>query len=279
MMKKFIGIAAAVIVAGTAGGVIITQVPYEANADQYPTYHQHPEPGDGDEPATGSYGVEPREEDPQPNREEPRPEPQLKPGVVKVDGTPVDNLRPDRADDGVTPSDYCAASNLPPSDAAKDKSGTCVSTSLGEIAKNPVRVAVTNAKPVYETNKPIKLDVLVADDKGPLDLNAFTKDKTGKAGDTLHEHPGELGKDGRPLAHGHIGVVKLDDKNALPGNKYDAAFSGLQSVKGEVSATISALPPGNYRADFFFSVPGHTILPTGEANDVQAFDAIRFEVK
>ena len=77
---------------------------------------------------------------------------------------------------------------------------------------------------------------------GPLDLNAFTHDKNDKAGDTFLEHPGELDKAGRPLLHCHLGVTTLSEKNGLPGESYDAAFLGVQGVKGDLHAKISGLP-------------------------------------
>lgn len=191
------------------------------------------------------------------------------PGVVTVTGTPVVNL----IENAEPPehSNYCAASTLPPGEGLANKGGTCVSTPLGEIAKHPVRVSVR--VPLFNrAGKAIKFRILVADNLGPLDLNAFTHDANNKAGVTLLEFPGKLQADGRPFLHCHLGVARVD-RNGLPGELYDGAFSGVQGFKGSgLVATVKGLPRGTYRADVYCSEPGHPMLPTALANMVQAFD-------
>lgn len=191
------------------------------------------------------------------------------PGVVTVTGTPVKNL----IENAEPPekSEYCAASTLPPGEGLANKGGTCVSTPLGEIAKHPVRVSV-RVPLINRVGKAVKFRILVADNRGPLDLNAFTHDANNKAGVTLLEFPGKLQADGRPFLHCHLGVAKVD-RNGLPGELYDGAFSGVQGFKGAgLVATVKGLPRGTYRADVYCSEPGHPMLPTALANMVQAFD-------
>jgi hypothetical protein len=191
------------------------------------------------------------------------------PGIVTVTGTPVANL----IENAEPPekSEYCAQSTLPPGEGLANKGGTCVSTPLGEIAKHPVRVSV-RVPPVNRVGKSIKFRILVADNLGPLDLNAFTHDANNKAGVTLLEFPGKLQANGRPFLHCHLGVAKVD-RNGLPGELYDGAFSGVQGFKGAgLVATVKGLPRGTYRADVYCSEPGHPMLPTALANMVQAFD-------
>ena len=200
----------------------------------------------------------------------------VRPGTVTiVRGTPVANIRQTPADPET--SNYCDDSDLPAGEGKADKGNTCVSTPLGEIADHPVRVT-TQAPFVVRKSAGIKVRIVVADNQGVLDLNAFTFDQTGGAGTTLHERPGELDANGRPLLHCHLGVTTLRGFNALPGEDYDAAFSGIQGFKGDVTAKITGLPRGTYRGDVYCSVPGHPMLPTSKATEVQAFDTFDFKV-
>ncbi len=194
---------------------------------------------------------------------------------VTVNGDKVDNLVEERSD---LLADYCRNSKLKAGEGKDNKGNTCVSFPIGEVAKNPVRVAVPNAPSVIPVGKDLDLKIIVEDRDGPLDLNAFTHDENDKAGDTFLEHPGELDKDGRPLLHCHLGVSTLAEKNGLPGETYDAAFSGVQGVKGDLSAKVSGLDAGFYRADVYCSQPGHLALPTAKANNVQAFTSFNFQV-
>lgn len=193
---------------------------------------------------------------------------------VDVVGDEVKNLRENRSD---IIADYCRQSDLPAGEGKGNKGGTCVSYPIGEVQKNPVRVAFVDPPGVVGAGKEFELKVRVEDRFGALDLNAFTHDENDKAGDTFLEHPGELDKDGRPLAHAHIGVTTLDD-DGFPGENYDAAFSGLQGVKGDLSAKIAGLEPGKYRVDVYVGQPGHAPLPTALATQVQAFASIQIQV-
>ncbi len=197
------------------------------------------------------------------------------PGTVMVTGTPVTNLI--EAAEAAEDSNYCAASSLPPGEGLANKGNTCVSTPLGEIAAHPVRVAASTRHFLNRAGKAVKIRILVADNQGPIDLNAFTHDENNKAGITLHEFPGKLDADGRPFLHCHLGVATL--VNGFPGETYDGAFSGVQGVQGAgITATVTGLPRGTYRADVYCSVPGHAPLPTALANQVQAFDTADFKV-
>lgn len=196
-------------------------------------------------------------------------------GEIKLDGTAVDNIRPDR---NTLVADFCRNSKLPAGEGKEDKGGTCVSQPIGEVAKNPVRISIPNAPTVVSVGQAINLDIRIEDRFGPIDLNAFTHDENNKAGDTFLESPGELDKDGRPLAHCHLGVTTLTEKNGLPGESYDAAFKGVQGFKGDVHATIDGLNVGFYRADVYCSEPGHASLPTAKATNVQAFASFNFQV-
>ncbi len=197
------------------------------------------------------------------------------PGTVTVTGTPVKNLI--EAAEAAESSDYCKASKLPPGEGLANKGGTCVSTPLGEIAAHPVRVAAGTNHFFNRVGKKIKVRILVADNQGPIDLNAFTHDANNKAGITLHEFPGQLDANGRPFLHCHLGIAKL--VNGFPGETYDGAFSGVQGFKGSgIVATVTGLPRGSYRGDVYCSVPGHAPLPTALANQVQAFDTFDFKV-
>lgn len=200
-----------------------------------------------------------------------------RPGTITiVRGTPVENLVKDAAP--AEESEFCDQSSLPPGEGLADKGGTCVSTPLGEIAKHPVRVATQLNRFVVPRNGSLKVRVVVADDQGVLDLNAFTFDATGGAGVTLHEHPAQLNDQGRPLLHCHMGITTVRAVGALPGEDYDAAFLGLQGFKGDLTAKITGLPRGAYRGDVYCSGPGHPMLSTAKATQVQAFDTFDFVV-
>jgi hypothetical protein len=198
------------------------------------------------------------------------------PADVKVEGNEVKNLRTDANSD----QDFCKKSRLPAGEGKADKGGTCLSVPIGEVAKNPVKVAIDNAPDVIEAGKAFTLGVRVEDKLGPLDLDGFTFDETGKAGKAFLEGPGELGNNGRPFMHCHLGITTLEEKNGLPGDKYDAAFSGVQGFKGDdLSVKVGGLNEGFYRGDVYCSQPGHLSLPTAKADFVQAFDSFEFEVK
>jgi hypothetical protein len=199
-----------------------------------------------------------------------------RPGTVKVvRGTPVPNIRQSAAP--AETSNFCDASDLPAGEGVANKGNTCVSTPIGEVAARPVRVTATTNL-LATVGKPVKVKILVADNQGVLDLNAFTFDESGAAGKSLHEHPGELNEQGRPLAHCHLGVTTLRGFGALPGEDYDAAFSGIQGFKGDLTAEITGLPRGTYRGDVYCSGPGHPALTTNVATRVQAFDSFDFRV-
>lgn len=200
----------------------------------------------------------------------------VRPGTVKVVGTPVANLRTDAAPPET--SNFCDQSDLPSGEGKADKGNTCVSTPLGEVADHPVRVAANPRSFFNVKGGKVKVRVQVADNLGILDLNAFTFDQTGGAGVTLHERPAELQDNGRPLLHCHIGITTVKNVGALPGEDYDAAFSGLQGFKGDLTAEITGLPRGTYRGDVYCSGPGHPMLPTSKATEVQAFDTFDFKV-
>ena len=228
----------------------------------------------GDSPATGSAGgahaVPAHDEHTQAPGT-----PGTPPGTVAIiQGTPVDNL----VETAAPPekSNYCAASRLPPGEGLANKGNTCVSTPLGEIAAHPVRVTAVPRHFFNLTGQVVKVKILVEDNQGVLDLNAFTHDANNKAGVTLHEHGGQLDAAGRPLLHCHLGVASTAFIGALPGETYDAAFSGVQGFKGDLTASITGLPRGTYRGDVYCSVPGHPQLPTALANQVQAFDTFDF---
>lgn len=197
------------------------------------------------------------------------------PGTVTVTGVPVKNLVEEAAP--AENSNYCKTSKLTRGEGLANKGGTCVSTPLGEVAKHPVRVAAASDRFINRVGQTVKVRVLVADNQGPLDLNAFTHDANNKAGVTLHEHPGQLDERGRPLLHCHLGIAKL--VNGFPGETYDGAFSGVQGFKGKgIVAKVTGLPRGQYRGDVYCSQPGHPALPTALANQVQAFDTFDFVV-
>lgn len=205
------------------------------------------------------------------------PAPPARPGTITVvRGTPIGNLVKDPAP--AETSKFCAASTLPPGEGLADKGGTCVSTAIGEIAKHPVRVATQPNKFFVRRGDSLKVRVVVADDQGVLDLNAFTFDSSGGAGTTLHEHPQQLDAQGRPLMHCHMGITTVRRTGALPGEDYDAAFLGLQGFKGDLTAKITGLSKGSYRGDVYCSGPGHPMLATAKATQVQAFDTFDFTV-
>lgn len=198
------------------------------------------------------------------------------PADVKVDGDAVKNLRTDANPD----PDFCEKSKLPPGEGKADKGGTCLSVPIGEVAKNPVKVAILNAPVNIAVGKAFELKVQIEDKDGPLDLDGFTFDETGKAGKAFLEGPGELGNNGRPFMHCHLGISTLEEEGGLPGDKYDAAFSGVQGFKGDdLSVKVGGLQAGFYRGDVYCSQPGHAPLPTAKADFVQAFDSFEFEVK
>lgn len=227
--------------------------------------HDHHDGGASSSAATGSTGAATT-----------APPAAVRPGTVKVIGTPVENLRTDAAPPET--SNFCDQSDLPAGEGKADKGNTCVSTPLGEIADHPVRVAANPRSFFNIKGGKVKVRVLIADNLGVLDLNAFTFDQTGGAGITLHERPAELQDNGRPLLHCHIGITTVKNVGALPGEDYDAAFSGLQGFKGDLTAEITGLPRGTYRGDVYCSGPGHPMLPTSKATEVQAFDTFDFKV-
>ncbi len=201
------------------------------------------------------------------------------PAKVDVKGDKVTNIREEVAPNAKT---FCDDSKLEPGEGKADKGNTCVSTQLGEIAANPVLIAMPGFPDVVAENKSFAVKIQIEDKFGPLDLNAFTHDENNKAGDTFLEHPSELDNDGRPLLHAHFGVTTLKEDKGLPKtNDYDAAFSGVQGVKGDkgLSVTVSGLPAGFYRADVYAGGPGHAPNPTAKATQVQAFSSVYFEVK
>lgn len=197
---------------------------------------------------------------------------------LEVKGNEVANLREDAAKNA---KNFCKSSNLPAGEGKEDKGGTCVSSQLGEIAKNPVLVAMPDFPSVVAEGDKFTVKVQIEDKFGPLDLNAFTN-INGKASTTFLEHPGELDNDGRPLLHAHFGITDLKAAGGLPKtNDYNAAFSGVQGVKGDkgLSVTVDGLKAGFYRADVYAGGPGHAPTPTAKANQVQAFASVYFEVK
>lgn len=196
---------------------------------------------------------------------------------VKVDGTEVNNLREDIAKNA---KNFCEGSVLDAGEGLEDKGGTCVSSQIGEIAKNPVLIAMPGFPNLVAEGTTFKVNVEIEDKFGPIDLNAFTN-IDGKASTTFLEHPGELDNNGRPLLHAHFGVTTLKEDKGLPKtNDYDAAFSGVQGVEGKpIEITVSALKAGFYRADVYAGQPGHAPLVTAKANQVQAFSSVYFEVK
>lgn len=227
---------------------------------------EHDHPGDGASTGTPSGSV---------SASTTAPAAATPPGTVAVTGTPVKNLI--EAAEAPESSNFCKNSKLPPGEGQANKGGTCVSTPLGEIAKHPVRVAAAPGRFVNRVGGKVKVRILIADNQGPIDLNAFTHDENNKAGITLHEFPGQLDANGRPFLHCHLGIAKL--KNGFPGETYDGAFSGVQGFKGAgIVATVTGLPRGQYRGDVYCSVPGHAPLPTALANQVQAFDTFDFVV-
>ena len=258
-MKKTSLIIGSIAVVTGATLVGIGQTSTDAEKD-FPAFNKS-DPGVSVESVTGKKTEAKKEE--------------KKTGSVKVDGDEVDNIRETRSD---LIADYCRNSKLPAGEGKNNKGGTCVSYPIGEISKNPVRVAVPDAPSVVPVGKGFEVKVLIEDRDGALDLNAFTHDENNKAGDTFLEHPGELDKSGRPLLHCHMGVTTLAEKNGLPGESYDAAFSGVQGVKGDLSAKVSGLDAGFYRADVYCSQPGHAPLPTAVATNVQAFTSFNFQV-
>lgn len=196
---------------------------------------------------------------------------------VKVEGDEVANLREEVAPNAKT---FCDDSKLKAGETKDDKGNTCVSTQLGEVAASPVLVALPGFPTVVAESKAFEAKVLIEDKFGPLDLNAFTHDENDKAGDTFLEHPGELDNDGRPLLHAHFGITTLKERGGLPKtNDYDAGFSGVQGVKGDLSVKVSGLKAGFYRADVYSGGPGHAPVPTAKATQVQAFASVYFEVK
>lgn len=199
------------------------------------------------------------------------------PAKTEVKGDKVDNLRENAAKNADT---FCNDSKLPSGKGKDDKGGTCVPTQLGEVAKNPVKVAMPDFPGVVAEDKAFEVKVKIEDKFGPLDLNAFTHDENNKAGDTFLEAPGELDNDGRPLLHAHFGITTLDGRQGLPKtNDYDAAFTGVQGVKGNLSVKVSGLKAGFYRADVYAGGPGHAPTPTAKATQVQGFASVYFEVK
>lgn len=200
------------------------------------------------------------------------------PAEVEVNGDEVKNLREDAAKNA---KNFCKTSKLKAGEGKEDKGGTCVSSQLGEIAKNPVLVSMPDFPSVVDEDEKFTVKVQIEDKFGPLDLNAFTN-INGKASTTFLEHPGELDADGRPLLHAHFGITDLKEKQGLPKtNDYNAAFSGVQGVQGDddLEVTVSGLPAGFYRADVYAGGPGHAPTPTAKANQVQAFASVYFEVK
>lgn len=197
---------------------------------------------------------------------------------TKVSGDAVTNLREDVAPNAKT---FCEDSKLPPGEGKSDKGGSCVSTQLGEIAKNPVFVALPDFPTVVAEGKSFTVKVQVEDKFGELDLNAFTHDENNKAGETFLERPGELDNDGRPLLHAHFGLITLKSRQGLPvSNDYDAGFTGVQGVKGDpLTVKVGGLKAGFYRADVYAGGPGHAPIPTALATQVQAFASVYFEVK
>lgn len=194
---------------------------------------------------------------------------------IEVKADAVKNLTDNRSD---VIADYCRNSKLPAGEGKDNKGGTCVSYPLGEIAKNPVLVSIPNQPSIVPAGKDVELDIKIEDKFGPLDLNAFTHDKNDKAGDTFLEHPGELDKQGRPLVHAHLGVTTLSGKHGVPGQTYDAAFLGLNGLKGDIKATIKGLDVGFYRVDVYAGQPGHAPIPTAKADFTQAFTSFELQV-
>jgi hypothetical protein len=101
-----------------------------------------------------------------------------RPGAVDLTGDEVKNLVEDRSD---LVGDFCRNSKLPAGEGKDNKGGTCVSSPIGEVAKNPVRVAVDNAPSVVSVGKDFEVKIRVEDRFGPLDLNAFTFDHVPRA--------------------------------------------------------------------------------------------------
>lgn len=267
MKKKRTGVIALASVAAV-GAVVVGLGQASPSSTDFPKFNQK-DPGFSVQTLTGAdKKVEPSKAPAAKKSASPQ-------GSVKPVGDAVKNIRETRS---LLVGDYCRASKLPAGEGKNNKGGTCVSFPIGEVAKNPVRVAVPDAPSVVSVGKAFEVNVKVEDRFGPLDLNAFTHDENNKAGDTFLEHPGELDAKGRPLLHCHMGVTTLAEKNGLPGESYDAAFSGVQGLKGDLKVKVSGLDAGFYRADVYCSQPGHAPLPTALATNVQAFTSFNFQV-
>jgi hypothetical protein len=187
----------------------------------------------------------------------------------------VDNIR--ETPTAPETSDWCSrAGAAPAGEGLADKGGTCLSTPIGEVAKNPVLVNATAPDRITQ-GRTLRVHITVSDNLGILDLNAFTKDATGGAGTTFLEHPGELDAAGRPLLHCHIGLATVS-RNGLPNADNNAAFSGVQGFRGDLVAEVRGLPRGSFRGSVWCSQPGHPILPTSVASRVQAFDTFDLQV-
>ncbi|KAJ3157407.1 hypothetical protein HDU86_003298 [Geranomyces michiganensis] len=140
-----------------------------------------------------------------------------------------------------SPSPFCAAANMLPSDGTQIRVGSCSSTAMGAIPSTDNMVSTIITNPAFGATVDASVDMVVAIDMVGLDTGFFSDPQL-----TYNKQPQTLNGNGIIQGHQHVTIQPLTNTNAAPDSTKFVFFKGLNDQSKDGRSLTVTVPKGTF---------------------------------
>ncbi|KAJ3184933.1 hypothetical protein HDU87_002497 [Geranomyces variabilis] len=140
-----------------------------------------------------------------------------------------------------SPSPFCSAANMLPSDGTQIRVGSCSSTAMGAIPSTSNMVSTIITSPAFMGTVDASVDNVVAIDMVGLDTGFFSDPQV-----NYNKQPQTLNSNGIIQGHQHITIQPLTNAQAAPDSTKFVFFKGLNDESSNGRTLTVTVPKGTF---------------------------------
>ncbi|KAJ3149024.1 hypothetical protein HDU89_004026 [Geranomyces variabilis] len=140
-----------------------------------------------------------------------------------------------------SPSPFCSAANMLPSDGTQIRVGSCSSTAMGAIPSTDNMVSTIITSPAFGATIDATVDNVVAIDMVGLDTGFFSDPQV-----NYNKQPQTLNSNGIIQGHQHITIQPLPNTQAAPDSTKFVFFKGLNDESKNGRTLTVTVPKGTF---------------------------------